>query len=1488
MRTRLFIGELEADLTGTPDILFTFQTDDVSNPTAVKNSYSKTVTLVGTKQNNRIFDEYWLPEHVTDGDRFDPSKKTPFKIFMDSELVQEGYCRLDKVTTKDNLPQYSLSLFGGLGEFFYTLSQNEDGTKKTLADLQMFVNPDAQEPSNFDFIINQDTVDTAWSEIQSYSSKWGTINFAPALQGYPQNFSADRCLMIYPQSTDGPIGELSHTEDGETYAPYSTGGYLLAEMNRERTADEMREFRSYLMRPVLSVQKTIENICRPVNNGNWKVNLDSEFFRYDNPWYSQAWVTLPSITSLAYNSQEPETGVTMNIPQVSTESGYTSTGWWTNDDTYFENRLTTFNGMDGDKVYSVGVDFDLTALVPGVNDSLTLYPSAKYTIVHPSGGRNTRFDYKGSVFVQLVAYDAGGNAVAGSKVLNLTGLYESDPSTFGITYPYGDTTYDTYTEGFVGSNGAYTWGRTLHLDINKVPRGARVVLSIVKACHANGSAQARLSTETKGVFDYYTRPTGQPIPQYNIHEMTTFNVNVTSYSVTAERNEAMRSNTEVKIADLLKTSYSPADFLLSYAKVFGLYFVKDPVKREISILSRKSFFHRDQIVDIEDRIDRTQWETTPILAKAKWYKWDHVPSGEYAEEYKKTYGKDYGEYDYPTSYDFDSNTEDVLKGDKTFKGAVQVLERGTDFWYTGDDTWKPWMYDGYKYVLYSTRAPSETYEVVVPMSTSVDVATHIPGREYYDLFDKVQLHGANNNATGGEGVLLFFDRMVDLNAGSQVLKYYITDDCPAMAILNDGQPCWFWVSGTGGYDYDSRKVATRVYSVPKFSRYLVSDAGYILNAWDFGQPAETYVPNAIYREDSTIFNTFWKSYIDDIYHRDTRKVRTKMLLEDKVTVDWLRRFYRFSNSVWRMDKIENCDITDRKMTDVEFVKVQDVANYDNEVPSIYGTITLTFSPATVPASGDTIQFSVNVSDGGPWYLEAPYDSDLIWSATAGTGNYTGTVVVPANTGSSDRQIPVYAYADPASCLAYIGVLSETYSVSYIGTSPSGGSPTNVVPAIGGVAYFNIVASNDWNVAGEGATGLVATPSSGTATTGTVVALTVPANDGNARTIRLAFTGLSYRKFATCTQEANSSAPTINVVPDDITAPSSGETYTLSVTSNVAWTALTNYQFMSVSPTSGTSGTSTVTVVVPANQTADRYDDITFRSQDEPATVLKHVYVTQSVDQSISRFQYKSSAGALNPANSNSAVDASGNTLTLQDNVLVSSGDWAPYYQLFYNGDVCRMQSSAYTSNQYITAVRWYGATGKPTFVGGRSFKDCRNLTSVEIYGTGAGGLGGDVFSGCTGLTSVVFRCDNGSGATDYRLYDNAFRGCTSLVTADISVPRNGWYSIFSGCTSLEEVTLRPAPNSNSTTPTTLVDMRTNPSGIFFGLPSLRYVRLTGFTDVAYSSTVTKFFYDCRNVTDVWWDGTVAQAQVVFSASRVEQGSHVFTVHCTDGDYLAGY
>ena len=43
----LYIGNREVEFHSNPEILYTYQTDELNNPTIVKNSFSKTITISG-------------------------------------------------------------------------------------------------------------------------------------------------------------------------------------------------------------------------------------------------------------------------------------------------------------------------------------------------------------------------------------------------------------------------------------------------------------------------------------------------------------------------------------------------------------------------------------------------------------------------------------------------------------------------------------------------------------------------------------------------------------------------------------------------------------------------------------------------------------------------------------------------------------------------------------------------------------------------------------------------------------------------------------------------------------------------------------------------------------------------------------------------------------------------------------------------------------------------------------------------------------------------------------------------------------------------------------------------------------------------------------------------------------------------------------------------------------------------------------------------
>lgn len=72
-------------------------------------------------------------------------------------------------------------------------------------------------------------------------------------------------------------------------------------------------------------------------------------------------------------------------------------------------------------------------------------------------------------------------------------------------------------------------------------------------------------------------------------------------------------------ATLLKTTKSPADFLIDYTKLFGLQYIKDKDSKSIYICSRNTFF-TGNLVDWSDRIDRSKDMTiNPTLFDKKFY-----------------------------------------------------------------------------------------------------------------------------------------------------------------------------------------------------------------------------------------------------------------------------------------------------------------------------------------------------------------------------------------------------------------------------------------------------------------------------------------------------------------------------------------------------------------------------------------------------------------------------------------------------------------------------------------------------------------------------------------------------------------------------------------------------------------------------------------------------------------------------------------------------
>ena len=311
----LYIADQLVDLDDQSFILFNYTMEDMTNPAIVRNSYSQSITLKGTPNNNKIFGGIWRSDRETTGGGtsgayFDPTRKTTFTIYNElNEILESGYCKLDGISRKKSKVEYKVSLYGGLGAFFYSLSYDEEGNKRTLADLK-FTGRYAPV-TELDFPITKESVLGAWKRLNgddSQSALWDIINFAPAYNGLPSGeFDASKAI-IKAENAGLPIPE-----------GYSAmGGFVLANLPMEYTEWETKDLRSYLQRPVIKMSKIIDAICQSYNNGGYEVELDENFFSLLSPYYNSTYLTLPIINTLnvisGVNDGNLDFGEIINLP----------------------------------------------------------------------------------------------------------------------------------------------------------------------------------------------------------------------------------------------------------------------------------------------------------------------------------------------------------------------------------------------------------------------------------------------------------------------------------------------------------------------------------------------------------------------------------------------------------------------------------------------------------------------------------------------------------------------------------------------------------------------------------------------------------------------------------------------------------------------------------------------------------------------------------------------------------------------------------------------------------------------------------------------------------------------------------------------------------------------------------------------------------------------------------------------------------------------
>jgi len=320
----LYIKGKKVDLPNNFSISWTFNATDLSTPSAIKNNFSKQIELDGTPNNNIIFNYLYKidSDYVAS---FNPNIRNEFVLTNNGTYIESGYVQLNKITNTISGTKYAITLFGGLGDFFYNLDKDEDGNKKTLSSLHWkwvdtislddnwwtddrfgahhnILTKD-QEDNQLIFSLSPKSIALSWKELgypedlyttidgQKYTNVRNDIIMMPFDSGKPDIDGFDSTkVLIDTQIYNNNLNQYWKTEwdksfpnvlDGQTYYSKNLydnygehiGKFVLAEAQRDISQLETGMLINTQMIPGLRIKKFLDVISDPENNGGYEVEF---------------------------------------------------------------------------------------------------------------------------------------------------------------------------------------------------------------------------------------------------------------------------------------------------------------------------------------------------------------------------------------------------------------------------------------------------------------------------------------------------------------------------------------------------------------------------------------------------------------------------------------------------------------------------------------------------------------------------------------------------------------------------------------------------------------------------------------------------------------------------------------------------------------------------------------------------------------------------------------------------------------------------------------------------------------------------------------------------------------------------------------------------------------------------------------------------------------------------------------------------------------
>lgn len=616
------------------------------------------------------------------------------------------------------------------------------------------------------------------------------------------------------------------------------GKYSLVE-TEDSTTWLRQNFQTDMMPLGLRYSEIIKACTRPENNGGYTVNLDPSFFNDKNPYWKDLFVLFEQPAQDYGNVTEDYSGFNLGSQVESGPSSFSKTVQVT----------PTANS----EVWSV----DGNSLVT-TKSIISNKLHAKFKPRLKPQGTRTTADRTG--FTTDLTF----------RVTNEDGEYRE------TTLTWNALTKLTYVQGLY----EYPSGE---IDLT-IPRDwTNIRISYTMSTRVPNPSQLLVVQSLQSYIPSFKVTMLYP----GLSDKLTLN---TSY---IDLNAVQYEYSQYTKKDLLGSSDTPLDYLLSFSKMFNLRFYQHPGSKIIDILSWDNWF--TDKVDIQDWIDYSNYQSIPKVSDSKELHFGIEPDkNTTVEEYLKVNSS---VFDRTVPINPDStSTEEYLDtnlklGSRANLTGYYSVRPVNNLAYYGFDS--P---DSYK-VSYLQSGSDELKAVDQNLARQFDNQRYTV-LELSEVKNTIVLRcGTSVNNYGGESGKY----PIAISRTSRLMVQYA------------GKPCF-----VGGFDLEASEGSTDVilgcpikytYQIPCFD--VVSNTQ--------GSGVSLSFSNVHYRSlnvSSNLFDTRFRLMLDQIYSRP---------LQVKTKVHWkampqLRQLYYFNNTFWMISEVSNYNYTDAP-ADTVFTRV---------------------------------------------------------------------------------------------------------------------------------------------------------------------------------------------------------------------------------------------------------------------------------------------------------------------------------------------------------------------------------------------------------------------------------------------------------------------------------------------------------------------------------------------------------------------------------------